>query len=277
MHARIPTTLETIQNARLHANKKLGQHFLTDEMLLSSIVRCAALPMGVHAIEIGSGPGGLTRALLAEDHVAHLTAIELDVRCVVALQPLMEHYPQRFTLHQRDALDVRLHDLTPAPRAVVANLPYNVGTTLIIHWLKEIATYGADVVDSITVMLQKEVVERMVARPDSADYGRFSILCQWLCEVDYCMDVPPEAFTPPPAVMSSVVRLVPRAQPAFAASWEEVEAFTHAAFAQRRKMLRKNLLAWRSDAVERMEACSIDPTRRAETLTQKEIATLLIK
>ncbi len=264
---------DTITQYQLHANKKLGQHFLTDQSLLEQIVRAAHVPAGMHVIEIGPGPGGLTRALLASD-AASLTVVELDRRCMALLRDLQAS-DARLTIVEGDAMKQDVLSLAPAPRAIVANLPYNVGSQLMIHWLKTIHETGADALHSITVMLQKEVVDRMAAAPGSKDYGRLSVLCQWLCEVQPCFDVPPEAFSPPPKVMSSIVRLAPREQPLFDASFAEVSQFLTAAFGQRRKMLRSSLKGYHAKPEALLESCDIDPTRRAETLTLEEVGRII--
>ncbi len=269
-----PSLPDLIRQHGLHANKKLGQHFLTDPHLLADIVAQAGLETGTHVIEIGPGPGGLTRALLATD-IAGLTTVELDARCLPILEELRADDPRLEIIHG-DALTTRLDALCPAPRAVVANLPYNVGTRILLHFLRQIAEAKQPPLTAITVMLQQEVAQRITAPPGGRDYGRLSVLCQWLCEVDHRLDVSPEAFTPPPKVMSSVIRLVPRPTPYFPATFKVLESFLTAAFGQRRKMLRKALKPWRSDAENWLQQCGIDPTRRAETLTLEEIGRLVV-
>lgn len=269
----LPSLEQTITEYGLRPDKRLGQHFLTDENLLRQIVRCAGLKPEHHVIEIGPGPGGLTRELL-ESGAASVTALELDTRCLQALGEL-ERHDTRLHLIQGDALHYRLSELTAAPRAVVANLPYNVGTRILSRYLREIHEHGSRTVEAMTLMLQQEVAGRLIAAPGGRAYGRLSVLAQWLCHVDYCLDVPPEAFTPPPRVMSSVVRLVPRREPAFAAAFSALEGFLGAAFGQRRKMLRGALKGWTSDPEGVLQSCDIDPRRRAETLQLSEIGRLL--
>jgi 16S rRNA (adenine1518-N6/adenine1519-N6)-dimethyltransferase len=270
----LPSLHETIAQHRLVTHKSLGQHFLTDSNLLAKIVRLSGVGEGQHVVEIGAGPGGLTRALLGSA-VTSVTAVEVDTRCLPILQELCG-YDGRLTVVHGDALKLALNELAPAPRAVVANLPYNVGTQILVRYLKAIAEEGAGVVDSLTVMLQKEVADRITAAPNTSDYGRISVLAQWLCEAETCMDVPPSAFSPPPKVMSSVIRLVPRPRPLFAASFRDVERFLAAAFGQRRKMLRGSLKGYCENPIAILEAAGIDPTRRAETLTLEEVGQILL-
>jgi 16S rRNA (adenine1518-N6/adenine1519-N6)-dimethyltransferase len=265
---------EVINQFQLHPNKKLGQHFLTDNYLLEQIVRTAHMPDGAHIIEVGPGPGGLTRAILNDARTASLHVIELDSRCIAALTPLQPHHP-RLHIIKGDALKQDMLALCPAPRAIIANLPYNVGTTMLIEWLKLIHAHGADAFASITVMLQKEVIERICATPDSKSYGKLSLLCQWLCHTDLCFDVPPEHFTPPPKVMSAIVRLSPKDTRVFDASFDSVMHFLNCAFSQRRKMLRSSLKGYTENPTALLENCNIDPTLRAENLKLRDIAKIL--
>jgi 16S rRNA (adenine1518-N6/adenine1519-N6)-dimethyltransferase len=241
--------------------KSLGQHFLLDAHLLQKIVRMAGDITGLNIIEVGPGPGGLTRALLESD-CASVTAIEMDRRCIPILHQLAQYYPKPFTIREADALTCNLLD-TLAPRAIVANLPYNVGTELIAQWLHQIAT-DSTAYRSITVMLQKEVADRLAAPAGNKTYGRMSVLAQWLCEVDTVLDVPPGAFLPPPNVMSSVLRLIPRPKPLANASLASLERVVAAAFNQRRKMLRKALGSLGVDAGALCAKAGIDETLRAE-------------
>lgn len=249
----------------LLTKKSLGQHFLLDTELLQKIVRLAGDLRGVHVIEVGPGPGGLTRALLASE-CASVTAIEMDRRCTPILQELMQHFSKPFTFHEADALTFDMQQIA-APRAIVANLPYNVGTELIAQWLQHIAADPTSY-RSITVMLQKEVAARIAAPAGSKTYGRMSVIAQWLCNADIVIDVPPEAFLPPPKVMSSVLRLVPRALPRALprapANLHALEKVVAAAFNQRRKMLRKALGSLGVDAAALCAKADIDETLRAE-------------
>jgi 16S rRNA (adenine1518-N6/adenine1519-N6)-dimethyltransferase len=263
---------DTIKKHQLAPNKKLGQHFLTDNGLLTQIVRYGGDLAGVNVIEIGAGPGGLTRALL-ESSAKSVTVVELDERTIPALRELQAHY-ERLHIIQGDALKYNVREVE-SPRAIIANLPYNVGTPLLIGWLKMLHQYGAQELASITIMLQQEVAMRIAASANDDDYGRLSVLCNWLCDIEICMDVPPSAFTPPPKVMSSVVRLVPKVKPAFDATFGEVEKFLGAAFGQRRKMLRGSLKGWCENPIKLLEVAGIDSTRRAETLTLAEIGRII--
>lgn len=257
----LPSLKEVIDTHGLFTKKSLGQHFLLDATLLQKIVRMAGDLHGVEAIEIGPGPGGLTRALL-ESAAAHVSVIEMDRRCIPIMEQLGMHYPHRLTIHEADALKFDILNI-PAPRAVVANLPYNVGTELIAGWLQQIAL-APETYRSITVMLQKEVAERLAAPYGSKTYGRMSVMTQWLCEADIVLDVPPGAFLPPPKVMSSILRLVPRTKPLYEANLESLKKVVAAAFNQRRKMLRKSLSSLTPDAGGLCAKAGIDETLRAE-------------
>jgi len=258
---------DVIAQAGLRPDKKLGQHFLLDTNLLARIVRAAGDLSGQHVIEIGPGPGGLTRALLAS-RAADVTAIEIDPRAIAALGALAEAHPGRLTLHHRDAITLDLTTLTPAPRAVVANLPYNVGTALLIRWLAQAAQFT-----SLTLMFQREVAERIAAAPSTPSYGRLSVLSQWLCTVDIAFTLPAAAFWPPPKVESAIVRLTPHATQPPAAQRAAMERLTAAAFGQRRKMLRGALKNLGGEAL--LRKADIDPSRRAETLGVAEFETLM--
>ncbi|MFN4091099.1 MAG: 16S rRNA (adenine(1518)-N(6)/adenine(1519)-N(6))-dimethyltransferase RsmA [Alphaproteobacteria bacterium] len=256
----LPPLRDVIARHGLGARKGLGQHFLFDENLTGRIVREAG-PLADHtAIEIGPGPGGLTRALLRSEAQAVL-AVEIDARCIAALAELAAVAGGRLRVVEADALAVDLTALAAPPRRIVANLPYNVGTRLLLGWLPHPGAYAG-----ITVMLQKEVAERLCAAPRTKAYGRLSIMAQWLWRVRRLFDVPPRAFVPPPAVTSAIVRLDPLPAPAGAADWPALETVTAAAFNQRRKMLRSALRALgpRSDAM--LAAAGIRGEARAEEL-----------
>jgi 16S rRNA (adenine1518-N6/adenine1519-N6)-dimethyltransferase len=258
--AALPPLREVIASNGLNANKRLGQHFLLDLNLTAKIARAAGDLSGVTAIEIGPGPGGLTRALL-DTAASEVVAIERDPRCIAALESLIKAAHGRLRLIEADALDVDLAALAPAPRAIVANLPYNVGTPLLIAWLARATQF-----DSMTLMFQREVALRLVAPPRDKSYGRLSVMTRWLTEPHLVFDVPARAFSPPPAVVSSVVRLVPRVLGAGEPNFATMERIVGAAFGQRRKMLRAALKSLVSDPLPLLAIAAIDPTARAEEL-----------
>lgn len=254
---------EVIAHYGLDAKKSLGQHFLTDTNLLAKVVRAAGNLAGMHVIEIGPGPGGLTRAIL-ESEAAHVTAIEKDTRCIEALQPLQVHYGDRFTLFAGDALRITLMDCAPAPRAVIANLPYNVGTQLVVNWLQEVAQHGTQALQHATIMLQKEVAERMVATPADKAYGRLSVLVAQMAQASMMFDIPPGAFSPPPKVMSSVIHLRMRERPREDVPLKALEQVVASAFNNRRKMLRQSLKGLGVDALALCRQAGVEETLRAE-------------
>ncbi len=258
--AALPPLRAVIRDWGLAADKRLGQHFLLDLNLTDKIARGAGDLAGVTVIEIGPGPGGLTRSLLAQG-AGHVIAIERDPRCVAALRSLEVAAAGRLTIIAADALAIDAASLVAGRRAIVANLPYNVGTPLLLNWLRQAGAY-----ESLTLMFQREVALRLVAAPRTGAYGRLSVMTQWLMEASLLFDVPAAAFTPPPQVTSSVVRLTPRNlgpdEPEFAL----MERVVAAAFGQRRKMLRAGLRGFLPDPVAVLAAAGIDPTARAEEL-----------
>lgn len=263
------TWLATLQPLRtvitqhgLAARKSLGQHFLLDGNITEKIVRLAGDLAGCHVIEIGPGPGGLTRALLASN-AATVTAIERDDRCLAALEPLVQAAGGRFRLVAQDALAVDVTQLAPAPRSIIANLPYNIGTELLIGWLHQYRALAG-----MTLMFQREVAERLYAAPDSKPYGRLSVLAQSCCCVEKLFHLPARAFTPPPKVESTVVRFHPLPDGPDEVLLKKLEQVTAAAFGQRRKMLRSSLATIGGETL--LAAAGIAATRRAETLTVQE-------
>lgn len=266
--AALPPLREVIKSWQLDADKRLGQHFLLDLNLTAKIVRAAGDLSGITAIEIGPGPGGLTRPLV-ESAAAQVIAVERDPRCVAALQSVVEASQGRLTLIHGDALETDLVALAPAPRTIVANLPYNVATPLLIGWLRQASEFA-----SMTLMFQREVALRLIASPRSKDYGRLSVMTQWLTEATLVFDLPAAAFTPPPKVVSSVVRLVPRAMGPDEPSFAAMERVVAACFAQRRKMLRAGLRGFTPDPIALLNAAGIDPTARAEELGIAEFRTM---
>ncbi len=250
----------------LAARRKLGQHFLLDLNLTARIARRAGDLAGRHVVEIGPGPGGLTRALLASA-AADVTAVELDPRAVGAMVELAAGAGGRLRVVEGDALALDLVSMVPPPRQIVANLPYNVATPLLIGWLRQAAAW-----ERMTLMFQEEVAERICAAPGTSAYGRLAVLAQWTCHAAIVMRLPPEAFTPAPRVRSAVVSLTPRADQPASARLVAMERLTTAAFGQRRKMLRAALRPLGGAAL--LEASGIAPERRAETLSVAEFVTL---
>ena len=262
----LPPLREVIARHGLGARRSLGQHFLLDANLTARIVRLAGDLAGRNVIEVGPGPGGLTRALL-ESGAASITAIELDPRAVAAIEELATGADGRLRVIAADALGVDLPALVEPPRQVVANLPYNIASPLLVRWLRQAGAF-----ERLTLMFQQEVAERICAPPDSGDYGRLSVLAQWICEVALVQRIPPAAFVPPPKVWSAVVRLTPHASQPDAALFARMERLTAAAFGQRRKMLRGALKSLGGEAL--LRAAGIAPDRRAETLTVEEFVNL---
>jgi 16S rRNA (adenine1518-N6/adenine1519-N6)-dimethyltransferase len=261
----LPSLAETIARHGLDAARKaLGQHFLLDEALCARIAALAGDLAGRQVLEVGPGPGGLTRALLASP-AASVTAVELDRRAVAALAELEAAWPGRLRVVQGDALKQRVAALLPeGPRKIVANLPYNVATPLLLGWLRDAAA-----VEGMTLMFQQEVAERIRAAPDTGAYGRLSVVAQWRCRCDLLLRLPPGAFRPPPRVWSAVVGLTPRAEDPGEALFAAMERLTAAAFGQRRKMLR-GALKGLGDAESLLAAAGIAGDRRAETLSVPE-------
>ena len=258
---------DVIARHGLQASKSLGQNFILDRQLLARIAAIPGPLEGQRVYEVGPGPGGLTRALL--DAGASVVAVERDSRCIPALGELRERFPSRLRLIEGDALAVDERQEVGEGAHVVANLPYNVGTALLLRWL---AGGWPPWWQSLTLMFQREVADRIVAAPGSKDYGRLSVLAQWRSEPRIAMSVHRSAFVPPPKVTSAVVHIVPRAMPE-RARLERLEQITEAAFGQRRKMLRSSLRAL-PGAIEALRALGIDPERRAETLTVEDFVSL---
>lgn len=259
----LPPLREVINAHDLRAKKSLGQNFLLDLNLTAKIARQAGDLTTCDVLEIGPGPGGLTRGLLAEG-ARHVLAVEKDARCLPALAEIAAAYPGRLDVIIGDALEIDpLAHLTP-PIRIAANLPYNVGTELLVRWLtpKEWPPFW----QSLTLMFQKEVAQRIVATPGSKAYGRLAILAGWRCDTRIVMDLPPQAFTPAPKVHSSVVHLVALAEPKFPADAAILSRVVAAGFNQRRKMLRASLKGVAPDIEDRLIAAGITPTQRAEEI-----------
>ena len=266
--AALPPLRETIAAHGLDARKRFGQHFLLDLNLTRRIARAAAPLDAGTVVEVGPGPGGLTRALLLEG-AANVVAIELDRRAIDALRELEAAADGHLALVEADALQIEPASLGPAPRRIVANLPYNVSTPLLVRWL-----HAADDLADMVLMFQKEVVDRLVAAPRSKDYGRLSVLAQHVCDVRRLFDIPPSAFVPPPKVVSSVARLTPRPAADRLADLRPLERVTAAAFGQRRKMLRGSLAGLFGDPTAVLTELGLSPTARAEELSVADFVRL---
>jgi len=260
----LPPLREVIATHQLSARKSLGQNFLLDLNLTAKIARQAGDLTGCDVLEIGPGPGGLTRGLLSEG-ARRVLAIEKDQRCLPALEEIAAAYPGRLRVLNGDALEIDpLAHLTP-PIRVAANLPYNVGTELLVRWLtpKDWPPFW----QSLTLMFQREVAERIVAQPGSKAYGRLAILAQWRAEARIALSLPPGAFTPPPKVSSAVVHLTALPEPRFPADAAVLSRVVAAAFNQRRKMLRASLKGVSPQIEEHLTAVGIPPTERAEQVS----------
>lgn len=267
----LPALRDVIRTHDLAAKKSLGQNFLLDLNLTAKIARAAGDLEGADVLEVGPGPGGLTRGLLAEG-ARRVLAIEKDARCLPALAEISAAYPGRLQVIEGDALDIDPLAHLSAPIRVVANLPYNVGTELLVRWLTP--DIWPPFWQSLTLMFQKEVAERIVAKPGSRAYGRLAILSQWRCDARMVMTLPPEAFTPPPKISSAVVHLTALDAPRFPADARTLSAVVKAAFGQRRKMLRASLKGFAPGIEDHLLAAGIKPTSRAEEVPIEGFAAL---
>jgi len=268
----LPPLREVISRHGLAARKALGQHFLLDLNLTRRIAAAAGDLSGASVIEVGPGPGGLTRALL-ETAASTVYAIERDQRCLAALAELESLAAGRLQLIEADALKLDPTTLGTEPRAIVANLPYNISTRLLVLWLSRLVE-RPESISAMALMFQKEVAGRLTATPSSASYGRLSVLTQWLCEARALFDIPARAFVPPPKVTSSLVLLRPRRAPLAPARLDDLERITAAAFGTRRKMLRQSLRSLGADTPALLARADIDPTARAETLSVEQFCAL---
>lgn len=267
----LPPLREVIATHGLSARKSLGQNFLLDLNLTAKIARQAGELTGCDVLEIGPGPGGLTRGLLAEG-ARHVLAIEKDPRCLPALAEISSAYDGKLTVMEGDALEINpLEHLTP-PIRVAANLPYNVGTELLVRWLTP--AEWPPFWQSLTLMFQREVAERVVAVPGSKAYGRLALLAQWRADARIVLHLPPEAFTPPPKVSSAVVHLTALPEPRFPADPTILNRVVAAGFNQRRKMLRASLKGVAPDMEDRLRAAGIKPTERAEQVSLEAFCAL---
>lgn len=264
----LPPLRDVIAANELRARKALGQNFLLDLNVTAKIARAAGDLSALTVFEVGPGPGGLTRGLLSEG-AGRVIAVEFDPRAVMALQPLVAAADGRLTVIEGDALHTDLTTFADVPRAIVANLPYNIATPLLIGWLRQIYE-DAGAYAHMTLMFQREVVDRITAAPGSKTFGRLSVITQWLCAAQRVFDLPPEAFSPPPKVTSSIARFVPHPAEAGRPTFETMEKITAAAFGQRRKMLRAALRGFPGI----LEAAGIDGTLRAEQLAVTDFVKL---
>jgi 16S rRNA (adenine1518-N6/adenine1519-N6)-dimethyltransferase len=260
MNPPLPPLRETIAKYGLNASKALGQNFLLDSQLLDKIAALGRDISGKQVFEVGPGPGGLTRALLKAG--AKVTAVERDRRCIPALEELGAHYPERLTLIEADALEIGLEEVLPQGGEIIANLPYNIATALLVHWLK--APQWPPRWQGITCMFQMEVAERICAPAGGSAYGRLAILAQWRAEAKLVMKVHRSAFTPPPRIISAIVRIVPKPAPE-GVDVAVLERLTAAGFGQRRKMLRQSLKPI-PHALAGLQSLGLEETLRAESL-----------
>ncbi len=259
MKSDLPPLRDVIRTHDLAPRKGLGQHFLLDLNLTARIARVAGDISEGTTVEVGPGPGGLTRALLEAD--ATVVAIEKDERCISALAEVSAAWPGRLEVTKGDVLKVDASTIGGTPRRIIANLPYNIGTELLVRWLSR-----PDAFTSLTVMIQKEVAARVAAGPGSKIYGRLSVLAGWRWKVTQALDVPPEAFTPPPKVESTVIHAVPLESPVAEADATILAQVTAAAFGQRRKMIRSSLKSL-GDSQALCAAAGLDPTQRPEQIS----------
>ncbi len=269
----LPPLREVISSHGLSARKSLGQNFLLDLNLTRKIARSAGSLEDHDVLEIGPGPGGLTRALLMEG-ARRVIAVEKDQRCVAALEDIARAYPGRLTILQGDAKDLDVSPHLDGPTRIVANLPYNIATELLIRWLQP--NMWPPFWSSMTLMFQREVAERIVATPAQKSYGRLSVAANWRCDTRIALQLPPGAFTPPPKVSSSVVHFQRLQDARFPADPNRLERIVALAFNQRRKMLRSSLKGLGPDIADKLEGLGVNPTRRAETLSLEEFCKISV-
>lgn len=267
----LPPLREVIRAHDLVAKKQLGQNFLLDLNLTAKIARSAGDLSTCDVLEVGPGPGGLTRGLLIEG-ARRVLAVEKDPRCMPALAEIAAAYPGRLEVINGDALEVDALAHLTAPVRIIANLPYNVGTELLIRWLTP--KVWPPFWDSLTLMFQKEVAERIVAKPRTEHYGRLALLAQWRCDAKIVLVLPPEAFTPAPKVHSAVVHLTRLAEPRYPADEAVLNRITTMAFNQRRKMLRSSLKGMGPEIEAQLVAAGIEPTARAEEISLEKFCAL---
>lgn len=264
----LPPLKDIVARHGIAPSRALGQHFLFDQNITDKIAAAAGEVESGPVYEVGPGPGGLTRSLLAAG-ARKLVVVESDQRCFTALEELSKVFPGRMRILQADAILVNEAQYAPPGTKIVANLPYNISTPLLLKWLKDAKRFA-----SMTLMFQKEVALRLVAQPSTADYGRLSVMTQWLCDMKRLFDVEAGSFVPPPKVTSSVVQLIPRAQPVAPARWEHLEKVVAAAFGQRRKMLRVALKTLSVNEMQMIAAAGVNGQARGEELSVAEFCAL---
>ena len=264
----LPSLREVIQSSELWAKQSLGQNFLLDMNITRKIVQAAGFLTDATIIEIGPGPGGLTRAFL-ENETSNVIAIEKDSRAIKALKPLQDLFKDRLTLIEGDALKISIHTLGTEKRYVIANLPYNIATSLLMNWLEHASSF-----EKLILMFQKEVADRILSAPHTKSYGRLSVKVQWLCEVRRVLTLPPEVFWPSPKVYSTVVEFIPRPAPLYPANKDDLEEVLKIAFSQRRKMLRASLQGLNVSVEDLLNRANILPTLRPENLSIEDFCKL---
>ncbi|MBS0185947.1 MAG: 16S rRNA (adenine(1518)-N(6)/adenine(1519)-N(6))-dimethyltransferase RsmA [Proteobacteria bacterium] len=264
----LPPLRDVIKSSELWAKRSLGQNFLLDLNITRKIAKAAGSLKGATVIEVGPGPGGLTRALL-ETEAHSVIALEKDPRALIALASLKKVYQERLILKEADALEVPLYTLGDPPRYVIANLPYNIATPLLMQWLDHASFFH-----KFILMFQKEVADRIIALPHSKNYGRLSVKVQWLCKVKLILTLPPEAFWPSPKVSSSVVEITPYPEPLFQADSKDLEFILKCAFTKRRKMIRSSLADLNVPLDILFKETEINPTQRAENLSVEDYCKL---
>lgn len=264
----LSTTSQLLKKYHLDAKKSFGQNFILDGNLTDKIVRCAGELGNSEVLEIGPGPGGLTRSILRANP-KKLTVIDRDLRFIPLLEEIKSYYPQLEIIND-DALKIDENKLiTKKPFKIISNLPYNIGTPLLFKWLENYQNIAL-----MILMLQKEVVERIVAKPGTKKYGRISVMANFLCETEYLFDVHPSNFVPPPKVTSAIVKIIPREKPFMEVDLKLLARITQAAFGQRRKMIRSSLKSLGIDVEDLLKKCAIDGSKRAEELSLKEFGLL---
>jgi 16S rRNA (adenine1518-N6/adenine1519-N6)-dimethyltransferase len=267
----LPPLSDLIREHGLSARKGLGQNFILDLNLTRRIARASGSLEGINVVEVGAGPGGLTRALLLEG-ARKVFVVERDHRCIPILEQISEHYPGRLEIVRGDALELDLSIIAPSPARIIANLPYGASTEMLARWL------GVEPwppwYDKMVLMFQKEVAERIIASPGNKTYGRLSVLAQWRSKPRILLNLPPKAFTPSPKIDSSLVEFIPRDEPVEAGSPVALQKVVAAAFGQRRKMLRQSLKGLMHKPENILEAVGIDPSLRAEVLTIDQFCSL---